>query len=106
MKNTVATNTRLLALGTAIAFASPAQAGVGYYKHDYSIMSMIPAQGAENLASLDISQLYPSMALSLKPQLQQYFTLLADGKAPIMVNCKEVGITPAQLNRIRALYLE
>ncbi len=78
-----------------------AQAGVGYYKHDYSIMSMIPAQGAENLASLDISQLYPGMALSLKPQLQQYFTLLADGKAPIMVNCSagqdRTGITSAML---------
>jgi len=75
--------------------------GIGYYRHDYSITNILPTQDAEDLQNLDISQLYPGMALSLKPQLKQYFTLLADGKAPIMVNCSagqdRTGIASALL---------
>jgi protein-tyrosine phosphatase len=77
-----------------------AHAGIGYYKYDYSIANMLPTR-AEDLQNIDLAQMYPSMALSLKPQLKQYFTLLAEGKAPIMVNCSagqdRTGITSALL---------
>jgi protein-tyrosine phosphatase len=80
-------------------------AGIGYYKHDYSITNMIPqsgdAQNAASVQNIDLAQMYPGIAMSLKPQLKQYFTLLADGKAPIMVNCSagqdRTGITSALL---------
>jgi protein-tyrosine phosphatase len=79
-------------------------AGIDYYKHDYSITNMIPATGdkaAPTPATVDLAQLYPGITQSLKPQLKQYFTLLAEGKAPIMVNCSagqdRTGITSALL---------
>jgi protein-tyrosine phosphatase len=79
-------------------------AGIDYYKHDYSIMNMLPTTGdkaAPMPAKVDMEQMYPGIAQSIKPQLKQYFTLLADGKAPIMVNCSagqdRTGITSALL---------
>ncbi|MDR2212544.1 MAG: tyrosine-protein phosphatase [Pseudomonadales bacterium] len=76
-------------------------AGIDYYKHDYSIANLLPSQDGEVPARIDLEQLYPSMPQTLQPQLKLYFTLLAEGKAPIMVNCSagqdRTGITSALL---------
>jgi Protein tyrosine/serine phosphatase len=76
-------------------------AGIDYYKHDYSIVDLLSNRDGQDLQSSDVAKFYPDMAQSLKPQLKQYFTLLADGKAPIMVNCSagqdRTGITSALL---------
>ncbi|MDR0779899.1 MAG: tyrosine-protein phosphatase [Pseudomonadales bacterium] len=76
-------------------------AGLHYYKHDYAISSLIPAQSGENPQPINLAESYPGIALSLQPQLRQYFTLLAEGKAPIMLNCSagqdRTGITSALL---------
>jgi protein-tyrosine phosphatase len=74
-------------------------AGIDYYNHEYSIMAMLSSTSREDLA--DMSRLYPDLAYGIMPQLTQYFTLLADGRAPIMVNCSagqdRTGITSALL---------
>lgn len=76
-----------------------ATADIDYYTIDYSIVDMLAARSPEQLQ--DLSVVYPDLAYSIKPQMTQYFTLLAEGKAPIVVNCSagqdRTGITSALL---------
>lgn len=76
-------------------------AGIDYHRHDYSFADILSADDIENMQNRDISVFYPGIADTIKPQLKQYFTLLAEGHAPIVVNCSagqdRTGITSALL---------
>lgn len=62
-------------------------AGIAYHSHDYSIFELLGGRSAEELRNLDMATMYEGMPLLLKPQLQQYFALLLEARAPLVVNC-------------------
>lgn len=73
------------------------QAGIGYHHHAYSIMDLLGERSPEDAHA----NAYSFMPQGLKPQLRQYFDLLVEGKAPLVVNCSagqdRTGFTAALL---------
>src|SRR5690606_7740676 len=60
-------------------------ADINYYNHEYSIENLLANATAATASSP--ASTYASITDMLKPQLRQYFDLLIDGKAPLVVNC-------------------
>lgn len=64
-----------------------AASGISYYKHDYSIMDLLGERMKEGAPIENGGELYKDLPYTILPQLKQYFSLLVDGQAPIVVNC-------------------
>lgn len=64
-----------------------AASGIDYYHHDYSIMDLLGERMQQGEVIENGGELYRSLPYTIVPQLKQYFALLVDGKAPLVVNC-------------------
>lgn len=60
---------------------------IDHVTHDYSITDMLSRQDIQDFQSSEPGATYRSLPYAIVPQLKAYFTLLADGRAPIVVNC-------------------
>jgi len=60
---------------------------INYFFHDYSILDLLAEQSLEDLQNQGPGDLYNTLPYTILPQLKQYFALLTDGQAPIVVNC-------------------
>jgi protein-tyrosine phosphatase len=77
------------------------QADIAYSHGDYSMARIVDSMVDENGEPLPMSALYGHMPTMLRPQLRAYFDALAEGEAPIVVNCSagqdRTGIASALL---------
>ncbi len=61
--------------------------GINYHVHAYSITDLLSAQSLEDFQNNEPGAIYRALPYTIVPQLKGYFSLLADGQAPLVVNC-------------------
>jgi protein-tyrosine phosphatase len=61
--------------------------GINHHVHDYSITELLNRQDLEDFQNNEPGGTYRALPYTIVPQLKQYFSLLTDGQAPLVVNC-------------------